>query len=169
MYFISFATVNWIDVFIRNEYKEAIVQSWQFCQENKGLDIYAWCIMPSHLHMLIGTHGKPLDHIVRDMKSYTSGQMRKLISEHPKESRREWMIWMFERAGRKNGNNRDWQFWQQHNKPIEIVNEKMYNEIVWYIHQNPVVSGFVHEAAQWVYSSAKGYERNDGMVKLAVC
>lgn len=31
----------------------------------------------------------------------------------------------------------------------------MFAEIVFYIHQNPVVSGFVHEAAQWVYSSAK--------------
>ena len=27
---------------------------------------------------------------------------------------------MMERAGKKNGNNKDWQFWQQHNKPIEV-------------------------------------------------
>jgi putative transposase len=27
---------------------------------------------------------------------------------------------MMERAGEKNGNNKDWQFWQQHNNPIEI-------------------------------------------------
>jgi putative transposase len=29
-------------------------------------------------------------------------------------------MWMFERAGKKNSNNSDWQFWQQHNKPLEI-------------------------------------------------
>ncbi len=169
MYFISFATVNWIDVFTRNEYKDEIIKSWQYCQEKKGLNIFAWCIMPSHVHLLIGSHDKPLEDIVRDMKSHTSTQMRKMIKEHPKESRREWLLWMFERAGKKNSNNTDWQFWQQHNKPLEIINEKMYNETVWYIHQNPVVSGFVYTAEQWVYSSAKDYAENKGIIKLAEC
>jgi putative transposase len=58
---------------------------------------------------------------------------------------------------------------QQHNQPIEIVTQKMYEEIVWYIHQNTVVIGFVYEPEQWVYSSAKGYAKNDGMIKLAGC
>ena len=43
----------------------------------------------------------------------------------------------------------------------------MFAEIVFYIHQNPVVSGFVYEAEQWVYSSAKNYAKNDGVIKLA--
>ncbi|MCW3091760.1 MAG: transposase [Ferruginibacter sp.] len=51
-----------------------------------------------------------------------------------------------ERAGKKNSNNFDWQFWQLHNQSIEILNQKMFAEIVFYIHQNPVVSGFVYEA-----------------------
>ena len=166
-YFISFATVHWIDLFTRNEYKDELINCWQHCQEKKGLEIYAWCIMPSHVHMIISSHDKPLEDIVRDMKSYTSTQLRKLLKEHPQESRREWMQWMFERAGKKNGNNSNWQFWQQHNQPIEIATQKMYEEIVWYIHQNPVVSGFVFEPEAWVYSSAKGYIKNDGIIKLA--
>jgi len=117
--------------------------------------------------MIISSHDKPLEDIVRDMKSHTSSQLKKLIKEHPQESRREWIVWMMERAGKKNSNNSDWQFWQQHNKPIEIVNEKMFAEIVFYIHQNPVVSGFVYEAAQWIYSSAKHFAKNDGIIKLA--
>jgi putative transposase len=167
MYFISFATVNWIDVFTRNEYKDELIKCWQYCQEKKGLEIYAWCIMPSHVHMIIGSNDKPMEDIVRDMKSYTSTRLKKLIKEHPQESRREWMLWMFERAGRKNGNNQEWQFWQQHNQPIQITTQKMYIEIAYYIHQNPVVSGFVLEAEQWLYSSAKSYAKNDGIIKLA--
>src|SRR6187402_2254394 len=118
MYFISFATVNWIDVFTRNEYKDEIIKSWKFCQEKKGLEIYAWCIMPSHVHMIIGSNDKSMESIVRDMKSFTSTSLKKMIHKHPTESRREWLLWMFERAGKKNGNNKDWQFWQQHNQPI---------------------------------------------------
>lgn len=39
MYFISFAIVNWIDVFKRNEYKDELIKSWQHCQQKKGLEI----------------------------------------------------------------------------------------------------------------------------------
>ena len=133
-------------------------------------DIYAWCIMPSHVHMIISSHDKPLEDIVRDMKSYSSTQLRKLIKEHPQESRREWMQWMFERAGKKNCNNSGWSrklsgaTAQSANRNC---NKKMYEEIVWYIYQNPFVGGFVYEPEQWIYSSPKGYAKNDGIIKLA--
>ncbi len=65
--------------------------------------------MTSHVHMIIGTTGNKLDEIVGEMKSYTSAQFKKIIKDHPQESRKEWLIWMMERAGKKNGNNVDWQ------------------------------------------------------------
>ncbi len=89
MYFVSFATVNWIDVFVRNEYREVLLESWRYCQANKGLEVYAWCIMPSHVHMTISSHKDALEDIVRDMKSFTSNQLKKKIKEHKGESRRE--------------------------------------------------------------------------------
>ena len=72
LYFISFATVHWIDVFIREEYMKIVLDSWKFCQEKKGLEIYGWYIMPSHVNMIIGSNKNKLEDIVRDMKSYTS-------------------------------------------------------------------------------------------------
>ena len=59
-----------IDVFIRKDYNQIIVESWKYCQENKGLEVYGWCIMPGHVHMIIGIK-KKLEDIVRDTKSYT--------------------------------------------------------------------------------------------------
>jgi putative transposase len=147
---------------------DTMIQCWQYYQQKKGFEIYAWFIMPSHIHMIISSNDKPLEDIVRDMKSHTSSVLKKLIKEHPQESRKEWIVWIMERAGKKNSNNSNWQFWQQHNKPIEITTQKMYAEIVFYIHQNPVVSGFVYKAEQWIYGSAKHYAKNDGIIKLAV-
>lgn len=49
LYFISFAVINWIDLFIRKEYKDLVLESWRFCQKEKGLEIYGWCIMSSHV------------------------------------------------------------------------------------------------------------------------
>ena len=86
IYFISFSTVYRIDVFIRKEYNQIIIASWKHCQEKKGLQIYGWCLMTSHVHMIIGTTGKDLDEIVGEMKSYTSTQFKKSIKDHPQES-----------------------------------------------------------------------------------
>ena len=36
LYFISYATVYWIDVFIREEYNQVIIDSWKHCQEKTG-------------------------------------------------------------------------------------------------------------------------------------
>ena len=66
--------------------------------------------MPSHLHMIVRSRDKPLEDIVRDMKGHNSSQLKKLIKEHPQESRREWIVWICERAGKNNSNNIDWQF-----------------------------------------------------------
>ncbi len=112
LYFISYAVVYWIDVFTRKEYKDILLESWKYCQARKGLEIYGWVIMPSHVHLIISSERNKLEDIVRDMKSYTSIQLRKSIREHPGESRREWMIWMMEKAGKRNSNNSSWQFWQ---------------------------------------------------------
>jgi len=40
LYFVNFAVINWIDLFIRKEYKEIVLDSWRFCQKEKGLEIY---------------------------------------------------------------------------------------------------------------------------------
>ena len=60
LYFVSFATVNWVDVFIRNEYKEVLLDSLRFCQLKKDLELYAWCMMTSHVHLIIGSRGNPM-------------------------------------------------------------------------------------------------------------
>jgi REP element-mobilizing transposase RayT len=158
LYFVSFATVFWVDVFIREEYREIIIDSLKYCQKNKGLEIYAWCIMPSHLHLIIGTNDKPLSDILRDFKSFTSRELRAAINRHPTESRKKWMLRIFEWQGQRNSNNLDWQFWQQDNHPIVLFNNFMMDQKLEYIHQNPVVAGFVDDASAWLYSSARDYD-----------
>jgi len=46
------------------------------------------------------------------------------IVNNPQENRKEWLLWMFERAGQKKGNVSKYppklRGWQHHNKPIEL-------------------------------------------------
>lgn len=168
LYFISYATVYWIDVFIRNEYKNVLIESWKYCQQNKGLNIHAWVIMSSHVHMIISSATNKHEDIVRDMKSYTANQLKLAIAENPQESRKGWMMWMFERAGKKNSNNKNYQFWQQHNKPIELTDNKIMQQKLDYIHNNPVEEGFVYRPEDYVYSSAIDYCGGKGVLNIII-
>ena len=155
LYFISYAVVNWIDVFIRDEYKEILLESWRFCQKEKDLEIYGWCVMTSHVHMIIGTHGDKMEKIMQVMKKHTSDKLKQAIKDHPSESRREWILDMMTKAGTANSNNANFQLWQQDNHPIELIDAKMAHQKLEYIHYNPVAAGFVDRPEDYLYSSAR--------------
>jgi len=167
-YFISFATVYWIDVFTRELYFSVIADSLAHCRKEKGMEIYAYCIMPNHIHLLFrAENGNPSD-IIRDFKGFTARKLIKTIEESPQESRKEWLLWMFEKAGKKNSNITKYQFWQQHNKPIEVWSEKVIQQKIDYIHNNPVESGFVTDAVDWKYSSARNYQEDQTVLEIDI-
>ena len=166
LYFISFATVYWIDVFVRELYFEEIVKSLDYCRKNKGMEIYCWCIMPSHIHLIFRAKDSNPSDLIRDFKKFTSKQVQELLKENIEESRKEWILWMMERAGSKNSNVKNRQFWQQHNKPIELWSNEVIDQKINYIHKNPVVSGFVCEPAHWKYSSASFYAGEKGILEI---
>ncbi len=73
IYFVTLTIVFWIDLFTRRDYKDMIIESLKFCQCTKGLKIHAWCIMSSHIHLIISRSGQTsLSEILRDFKKYTS-------------------------------------------------------------------------------------------------
>ena len=143
-YFVSFAVVDWLDVFTRNEYKDILVDSLMFCQKEKGMEIYAWCIMTNHVHLVFRSIGdnKP-EQILGDFKRFTSKTVVKAISENEKESRKEVLLAQFLKAGKKASNVNKYQFWRHDNHPIEVYSNKVIFEKINYIHQNPVKAGYV--------------------------
>lgn len=165
-YFVSFAVIDWIDIFTRQIYCDILIKSLKYCQKEKGLILYAWCIMPSHVHLIIGTKKEPMQFILRDFKSFTSRAIRKEIQNHPKESRKKWMLYMMTSTGLKNGNNKDWQFWQQNNHPIELSSNFIAEQKLEYLHYNPVSAGYVESPEHWLYSSAKDYYGKKGLLDV---
>lgn len=163
-YFISFATVYWIDVFTRDMYFSVITASLDYCRKNKGMEIYGYCIMPSHIHLIFRSAEADPSGLIRDFKGFTSRKMLKTIEENAQESRKEWLLWMFEKAAKKNSNVKNRQFWQQNNKPIELWSLKVFEQKLNYIHNNPVISGFVTNPVDWKYSSARNYASNDDTI-----
>jgi putative transposase len=84
--------VDWIDLFTRVNHKQLIIDSLKYCRENKGLNIFGWCLMPSHLRIIANTDEPfQLSDVVGDFKRHTSKSLIAQIIGQP-ESRREWLI-----------------------------------------------------------------------------
>lgn len=71
-----------------------------------------------------------------------------------------------ERVGKRNSNISGRQFWQQHNKPIELWSVKVIKQKIDYIHNNPVASGFVMDPVDWKYSSAINYADDKTVMEI---
>ena len=168
-YFITTTIVGWVDVFTRKQQKEKIVESLNYCQKNKGLIIYAWCLMSNHLHMLCQSENEEtlLSDIIRDFKTFTSKQIIKTIQEES-ESRREWMLDYFEKSCKQLKRNQKYKVWQTGFHAEEISTQKFLEQKLDYIHNNPVKERIVELPEHYIYSRARNYADMENLLKVEV-
>ena len=93
--------------------------------------------MSNHLHLIAAAKesSKGLSAILGDFKRHTAKQIVKAIKTQP-ESRREWLLMVFEYHVKFNNNNSNYQVWIQHNHPIELISPKWIRQKLNYLHQN---------------------------------
>ena len=168
MYFLTFTVIDWVDVFTRKEYKLEIVDSLNYCVQEKGLIIYAWVIMSNHVHVIWqAKEGFQLSPIIRDFKKFIAKKIISLI-ENENESRKVWMLKKFEFAGKRLKRISKYKFWKDDNHAIfldpfwpEMIDQKLD-----YIHNNPVKAMLVDEPYHYIFSSAIDYYGDKGLVEI---
>lgn len=167
-YFVTLTTVDWIDVFTRVNHKKLIADSLNYCIKNKGLAVFAYCLMPSHLHMICRVDGKGLlSDVIRDFKTFTSKKIIEQIQEES-ESRREWMLNYFAKACAHLKRAQKYKVWQDGNQAKEIFSNSFLYEKLEYIHNNPVKDLIVEKPWEYLYSSARNYADLGGFVDVFV-
>ena len=169
VHFVTFSVIEWIDVFTRAVHSDIIVESIAFCKRNKGLNIHAWCIMSNHLHLIISISPPyTLSDVLRDFKKFTSNKIIKTIEANASERRRNWMLWIFKKAGERNKRNERYQFWQQENHPVECSTGEVLQSKIKYLHENPIRAGWVRNEWDYVYSSGIDYySKEKGLLEIA--
>jgi REP element-mobilizing transposase RayT len=153
-------------VFTRKRYKDIVVDSLKYCQQEKGLELFSWVLMSNHIH-LIGRAKEDyqLSDILRDFNKHTSKQIIKSIEEEG-ESRRAWLLSEMLKAGSNNNKNSKSQLCRNDNHPIELYSNEVINQKTEYIHNNPVLEGIVERAGDYLYSSARNYEGEEGLLEV---
>ena len=168
IYFCTFTIVHWVDVFTRQEYRDIVVDSLNYCIEKKGLEVYSWVIMSNHIHLVAKTNSPyQFSDFLRDFKKFTSKAIVESIKTIP-ESRREWLLNKFDFEATKAGRKEGFKVWKDGNHAIEIDSRIDIWEKINYIHENPLKAGLVDDVSAYVYSSARDYIENSGLVRVKV-
>ena len=160
VYFITSTIVEWISVFTHKDYFDIIAQSLKFCRENKGLKIYAYVILENHVHLVASAEN--ISYIIMDLKKFTARE----IIDKAKDDDNKWLLNQFEFYKKKHKSNSQYQVWQEGVHPQLIETEDILRQKIEYIHNNPVLRGYVAKPEYWVYSSASNYFLDKGVLDI---
>ncbi|HEX4877164.1 MAG TPA: transposase [Chitinophagaceae bacterium] len=164
-HFLTFTVMGWIDIFSRQRYRQIILDSFQFCRQNKGLLIGGYVIMTNHIHTIWTASQNNLSDVIRDFKTFTSKAITASVEAEP-ESRRKWLLHMFRFYANNTNANESYKVWTGNNHPEEIFSHDFLQSKLNYIHENPVRAGFVNEPQHYVYSSASNYISGKGLMEI---
>ena len=164
-HFVTATVVDWLDVFSRKNYRDCIIECFDYCIKNKGMVLYGYVVMSNHIHMIIQSNDGKLSDLLRDFKKFTAKTILEKIQNEP-ESRREWMLERFKLATETHSRNKNYQFWQYGNHAEEIFTEHFLWSKLDYIHMNPVRAGIVTRIDDYIYSSASNYINGVGLNRV---
>ena len=156
-YFITITVIGWIDLFTRKEICEIIVKNLRFVQNFRGMEIFAYVIMSSHIHLIARKRGGNLNDIIRDFKSYSAKEIINFIQNDPLESRKHWLLGIMSIYASVHKQNKHLMLWQKTNHPIPVDDNYLIDQKIEYIINNPVKAGMVLNPEDYYLSSANPF------------
>ncbi|MGR3178109.1 MAG: REP-associated tyrosine transposase [Candidatus Anammoxibacter sp.] len=165
IYFCTDTIISFAFVFVEREFFEIIIDSFKFCQKEKGLKIHAFVIMPNHIHTVISANHKNLSGVLRDYKQFTSRK----ITETLRQYGRRQLLTLFQSAAENTKGGNHFKVWQSGSHPkLMDYDQKLFQKIE-YVHNNPVRKGYVDKSENWLYSSARNYIVRDNSIIEIEC
>ncbi|MCX6736309.1 MAG: transposase [Candidatus Parcubacteria bacterium] len=141
IFFLTFTIKNWYYLFDRHNRWNIISESLHYCQKNKNLKLYGFVFMINHIHLIVESPN--VSGFVRDFKRHTSREIHKnIVVAEPNIEKL-----FIETDG-------TYSIWQDTNMPIILESEKVFQQKMNYILENPVRKNYVSDASFWYWSSA---------------
>jgi putative transposase len=180
-FFLTNTIIGWKPIFVSDPYLNTVLDTFQFFRREKGVRLFSYVIMPTHLHYVIDLERSNLNlsEFQRDFKKWIAREVHRLLryeekdGQYPRtrifqfaeldqrETPQELMRFFLDQ-GREVGQR--FRLWMTDEHPVVLTTRKFFYQKVRYIHNNPVKVGLVREAADYPYSSARNYELDDHSV-----
>ena len=167
-HFLTLTLVEWVDLFTRERYKQIVIDSLMYSIKEKGLVLHAFVIMSNHVHLIAKVRDESLSltDIIRDIQRFTAKEIYKALKSDKLESRRNWLLWIFESQGKRSSSNENVKIWRHENHPVILDRNEIIDERLNYLHENPVRAGICFIAEDYVYSSARQYAGEEGLLAI---
>ena len=150
--FFTATILNWENLLQFDEYKLIILDSLKFLVKENRIKVYAYVIMPNHIHLIWQiSDGFKKERVQQSFLKYTAQQIKfDLLQNRP-----EFLI-----KFQVNSSDRHFQFWERNPLSIDLYSPNFFEQKLNYVHNNPIQDKWklavYPEAYRW--SSASFYE-----------
>jgi REP element-mobilizing transposase RayT len=152
IYFWTATINNWQCLLKAVQYKDVIIKSLQYLSEKNKIDVFAFVIMPNHIHLiwrLNKANGK--ETALSSFLKYSAHEFKKILQT---DSRKNLAAYKVDAA------NKEYEFWKRDSLATLLHTKEVAFQKLDYIHYNPVKGNWklVNDPCDYKYSSAKFYE-----------
>lgn len=145
---ITAVTLDRLPVFRTDTLKTIACQALDEARKSGGFAIFAYAVLPDHLHLITDGARKPSD-TLRFLKGIISHRVIEYLKGGGYTASLEKL------RGSTEARDHRYSLWQHHSNVALLTTEAMFMQKVNYIHMNPVRSGLVEKAEDYRWSSAR--------------
>jgi len=159
---LTFSCYQRLPLLSRDRTRQWMIDAIESARNKLCYDVYAFVIMPEHVHIIVYPRNQPHDiaWFLKSVKQSVSRKAHAWLSANHKE----WLEKLTVVPKEGPGVFRFWQAGGGYDR--NIVSYATLMQMIEYIHANPVKRGLVERAADWPWSSALWYERQEGVLKI---
>ena len=139
IYHVMLRGINRQEVFKDKEDYRRFLHTLSDCKRISGFMLYAWCLMPNHIHLLIHVQNEPLDLIIKRIGCRFVW----------------WYNMKYERVGH---------LFQDRYKSEPVEDDTYFLTVLRYIMQNPMKAGLADNPGNWPWSSYGHYSGNEDFI-----
>lgn len=139
IYHIMLRGINQQQIFEDEEDYEKFIQILRECKAVSKYELYAYCLMGNHIHLLIKEEKEPLEQI-----------FKRICGRYV-----YWYNIKYQRVGH---------LFQDRFKSEPVEDDSYFLTVIRYIHQNPTKAGICKEIGDYKYSSYQDYQKELGLV-----
>ena len=137
-----------LPVFRKDVMKQIVCAALDEARHSGGFAIFAYVIMPDHLHIMTDGARRPSD-TLRFINGITSHRVIGYLKEN------NYRTSLAKLRDTKKARGHEYSLWDGHSNVLLVTSEDVFMQRVNYMHQNPVRGGLVVRAEDYRWSSAR--------------
>ena len=155
-HFLTFSTFRRLPLLTKERSCQWVVDAIALSRERNGFDLWAWVIMPEHVHLAVYPRsGTTIASILKTLKQSVSKRAINWL----KDNAPSYLPTIEVVQSNGKPTHRFWQRGGGYDRNLRSVRD--IHEKITYIHQNPVTRGLATLPEEYLWSSARAWKNGD--------